>query len=85
MIINPKRKEKIESFISRTLPSTKIEIYEWIEFERHDISTGKQLGDCIYVTVNCESTFDRITNGKLCEEISKFFNVECNIDVFRHL
>lgn len=85
MILNPKRKNKIENFILRSLPDVKIQIYEWVEFERFDAMTGKPVGDVIYITVNSGIQFDKPTNYKIAKEISSFFNVECTIDVFSHL
>jgi hypothetical protein len=82
MILNPKRKDKIEKFISRSLPDVEFQIYEWIEFQRFDAINGQSVGDVIYITLNSGTHFDKISNNKICEEVSKFFNVECVIDVF---
>jgi flagellar basal body L-ring protein FlgH len=84
MVLNPKRKDKIEKFILRSLPNEKLQIYEWVEFQRFDAMSGQPVGDVIYITLNSSTNFDKKSNNKICEEISKFFNVECVIDVFSY-
>lgn len=84
MIINPKRKEKIKKYIQKYLSESNIEFFEWIEFEKFDIVSGNKIGDCVYITVNSNPQFDRFTNNKISEQVSKFFDVECSLDVFSY-
>ena len=44
----------------------------------------RPFGDVIYITLNSGTDFDKKSSNKICEEISKFFNVECVIDVFSY-
>ena len=79
------RQDKIKKFIYKLYPDFTYEIVDWVEFKRYDVTTENEIGDCIYITINCIPQFDRVKIGELESLLSKFFNVECSIDVYSHI